>query len=210
MGKIFVFGAGGFGREVVDLIRDCYNYSEKDIKERVFFLDSNPALVGQVVSGLDVIHPDRFRASMGKIALAIGAPDIREKVVKSLPKETEYISLIHPNVIIGRNTKIGKGAIICAGNIITCDINIGDFTQLNLNGTLGHDCSIGNYFTTAPCVNLSGSLTIGDRVYFGTQSATRQGLHITDDVTVGMSACVVKDLNESGIYVGTPAKLMKR
>lgn len=207
---IYVYGAGGFGREVVDLIRDCYRVSEVELSEFVRFIDADESLIGKRLSGIRVISPSDFDPSQGKIALAVGDPGIREKIVQSLPKDTSFVTLIHPNVVIGRNTSIGEGAIICAGNVITCDIKIGKFAQLNLNGTIGHDCIIGDYFTTAPGVNISGLMTIENRVYFGTQSATRQGIKITNDVVIGMAACVVKDIQESGTYVGTPAKrLMK-
>ena len=81
--------------------------------------------------------------------------------------------------------------------------------HLNLITTIGHDCSIGDYFTTAPGVQISGNEIIGDRVYFGTRSCVKEKIHICDDVTIGMNSGVVKKITESGTYIGTPAKKIK-
>jgi UDP-3-O-[3-hydroxymyristoyl] glucosamine N-acyltransferase len=97
-------------------------------------------------------------------------------------------------------------SIITAGCILTCDIKIGKHSQLNLHTTIGHDCVIGNYFTTTPACNISGICTFGDCVYLGTNSSVRQGITICDEVTVGMGGVVVKNINEPGTYVGNPAK----
>jgi acetyltransferase-like isoleucine patch superfamily enzyme len=42
-------------------------------------------------------------------------------------------------------------------------------------------------------------------VYFGTNSSVRQGITICQDVVIGMGGVVVKNITESGIYVGNPA-----
>lgn len=76
--------------------------------------------------------------------------------------------------------------------------------------TIGHDCIIGDYFTTAPNVSISGTCRIGDYVYFGTTSCVKEKITICSDVTIGMMAAVVKDISVSGTYVGTPAKLIER
>lgn len=89
---------------------------------------------------------------------------------------------------------------------MTCQIKIGDFAQLNLGTTIGHDCIIGDFFTTAPSVNISGICNIGKKVYFGTSAAIRQNLKVCDNVNIGMGAMVVKDITEPGTYVGIPAK----
>ena len=45
----------------------------------------------------------------------------------------------------------------------------------------------------------------GKHIYFGTSSSIKQGLSICNNVTVGMGAVIVNNINESGIYVGIPA-----
>lgn len=93
---------------------------------------------------------------------------------------------------------------------MTCNIKIGKHAHLNLHTTIGHDCIIGDYFTTAPATNISGNCEFGECVYFGTNSSVRQGIKICDNVTIGMGGIVVKNINEEGVYIGNPVKKLNK
>ena len=56
---------------------------------------------------------------------------------------------------------------------------------------------------------ISGNCKIGNRVYLGTNSCIREKLSIGDDTIIGLSSGVVKDINKSGVYVGSPVKKIK-
>jgi UDP-3-O-[3-hydroxymyristoyl] glucosamine N-acyltransferase len=105
---------------------------------------------------------------------------------------------------------IGQGSIICANCIITCNVYLGYHTHLNLSTTIGHDTVTGDFFTTAPGVHISGKVNAGACVYLGTNASTVEDISICDNVTIGAAACVSKDIIESGIYVGVPAKKMEK
>jgi sugar O-acyltransferase (sialic acid O-acetyltransferase NeuD family) len=127
--------------------------------------------------------------------------------VNRLPKDTKYFTHIHPSVqILGEDIQIGEGSIICAGTIITTNVTLGKHAHLNLQTTIGHDCEIGAYFTTAPGAKISGNCKIYDCVYVGTNASIKQKLSIHSLSTIGSNAAVVKHIEESGIYVGIPAK----
>lgn len=202
--KICIIGAGGFGREVLSSFKESYLLQDKKIENEVVFWDDDPKLINKKVMGINVIRSDEFNPLEYKIVIAVGDPYTRKKIVESLPKETQYVTLIHPNAIIMENCEIGTGSIITAGCIITCNIKIGKHSHLNLNTTIGHDSKIGDYFTTAPGANISGECEFGNCIYFGTNSSVRQGITICDNVTIGMGGVVVKKINEPGIYIGNP------
>ncbi len=81
--------------------------------------------------------------------------------------------------------------------------------HLNLQTTIGHDCEIGNYFTTAPGAKISGNCKIYDLVYVGTNASIKEKLTIHSLTTIGSNATVVKNIEESGTYVGVPVKKIK-
>jgi sugar O-acyltransferase (sialic acid O-acetyltransferase NeuD family) len=206
--KICIIGTGGFAREVLCLITDMGRYEDVHC-----FMEPDEIWEqkwkGETLVGKPVIPFSEFDSQSFKAIIGIGSSKIREKVVQQLPNDTRYETLIHPSAIVSEWVKIGEGGIICAGTIVTCQINIGKHAQLNLHTTIGHDCIIGDYFTTAPGTNISGICNIGNHVYFGTSSATRQGVNICSNTTIGMGAMVIKDIVESGVYVGMPAKKIK-
>ena len=50
---------------------------------------------------------------------------------------------------------------------------------------------------------------IYDNVYMGNNSSIREKLSINSMTTIGMNGAVVKDINDSGVYVGVPVKKIK-
>ena len=205
MTNLFIYGAGGLGKEILDLAKSL----RPSLFARIFFLDTDKSLINKTVAGIEVKHPDFFKPQNGSVVIAIGDPESRYEVAKSMPDSTQFINLIHPSANIGRNVNIGKGAIICAGSTVSCDTKLGDFAQINFNCTVGHDCVIGDYFTAAPGVNISGNVSIGDKVYCGTQVAFKQGISIANEVVIGMSSAVIRDVLEEGVTIyGNPARVI--
>ena len=195
-----IIGAGGFGREVY------WSLNPIERNNTVFFVND------EYFDGVDplVLPLSKFNPLEYEVVIAIADSNARQKIVESLPKGTKFFTHIHFSAQIhGEDVEIGEGSIICAGTIITTNVKIGKHSHLNLITTIGHDCVIGDYFTTAPGVQISGNETIGNRVYFGTRSCVKQKITICDDVIIGMNTGVVKNITESGTYIGTPAVKIK-
>lgn len=195
-----IVGAGGFGREVY-----C-SFSVKDQIDARFFVDD------KYWNGENelILPLSRFDPGEYELIVAVGDPLDRFNIVKRLPIDTKYFTHIHPSVLIlGDDIRIGEGSIICAGSILTTNIKLGNHTHLNLQTTIGHDCEIGDYFTTAPGAKISGNCKICDFVYLGTNASVKEELSICSSTTIGLNAAVVKNIEEPGTYVGVPAKKIK-
>jgi sugar O-acyltransferase (sialic acid O-acetyltransferase NeuD family) len=126
-----------------------------------------------------------------------------------------FETIIHPRVERSNRIKIGIGTIVCAGNILTVDISLGEHVQINLDCTIGHDVVLGDYTTLAPGVHVSGWVSLGKRVYIGTGAVILNGtkespLIIGDDAVIGGGACVTKSVAEGVTVVGIPAKPLVR
>ena len=194
-----IIGSGAFAREVY------WSLGQEDRDSCVLFVDDK-AYDGQQKNHLPF---SAFDAGRYEVVVAIADARIRERIVGELPTGTRFFTHVDRSVIIqGDDVEIGEGSIVCAGAILTTNTRIGRHAHLNLKTTIAHDNLIGDFFTTAPGVSVSGGCVIGDRVYFGTNSCTRQKVRICDDVTVGLNAGVVGDIAVPGTYIGTPAKLM--
>jgi sugar O-acyltransferase (sialic acid O-acetyltransferase NeuD family) len=196
--KKAIIGSGGFGREVKQLLLD--NNQNEEI---VFFVDDD--YIDKISMPLSKFDVNEF-----EVVIAIGDPVKRKNIVDRLPINTKFFTAVHKSVqLLDSNIQIGEGSILCAGTILTTNITIGKHCHLNLLSTIGHDTIIGDYFTTAPGTKTSGNCKIGNNVYFGTNSSVREKISICDNVVVGLNAGVVKNITESGIYVGVPAKKIK-
>jgi sugar O-acyltransferase (sialic acid O-acetyltransferase NeuD family) len=198
---VAIFGTGGFAREVACLLHDLGRGDRI-----VAFHEPDDVFIGRNLLGVPVLPQSAFEPNRCRAVVGIGNPAIREKVVRELPAETIFDTLVHPTAVMSQWVDLGEGSVICAGAVLTCQISIGRHCQLNLNTTVGHDCSFGDFCTVAPGTNISGNVEFGSRVDVGTQAAFRQHIRVCDDVVIGMGAAVVKDIVEPGTYVGVPAK----
>lgn len=192
-----LIGAGGFAREIKAHIGDP---TMKCFVDDLFWKEND-----KFIFPLSQFNPEEY-----EVIVAIGNPKDRYDIIQRLPKETQYFSFVHSSAqILGNDVKIGKGSIICAGCILTTNIEIGNHAHLNLQTTIGHDTTIGDFFTTAPGAKISGNCTIGNYVYLGTNASVREKINITDNVTIGLNSGVVKDITDPGIYGGVPTKKLK-
>ena len=208
--KICIVGAGGSAKDVLCIVADSIAGTNVKLKDAACFMVDDAYYNETSINGIDVISQSDFEPSKYDVVVAIGDPHVRKDKVSRMPAETTYTSVIHPSVIISQWVEIGEGAIIAAGTILTCNIKIGKHVHLNLNSTITHDCEMGDFFTTAPGVNISGNCKFGNCVNMGTNAATRQRIEICDDVTIGMGGVVVKNIDEPGVYVGNPVRKLDK
>lgn len=191
--KFAIFGNGGFAKEVKSLILQ----------------ENNP----DSVEFFDIIDDEKYNPNLhGLPIIAIGNPNIRKKIVTFLNDRfptLEFPNLINKNVSIGQNVTMGRGIIITQNCVLTTDIHVGNFCHLNLSTTIGHDVILGDYFTTAPGVHVNGNVKIKECVYMGSNSCTVEKINICENVIVGAGAVIAKSIDETGTYVGVPAKKIK-
>jgi sugar O-acyltransferase (sialic acid O-acetyltransferase NeuD family) len=210
MKKIAIIGAGGFGREVKMLI-DHINQDQKKFEIIGFYDDKeyNDSINGIPYLGkLEKLNEIDYPLS---VTIAIADPRTKKRIIETINnKNIDFPNLIHPSVIIGQdNVKLGKGNIICAGVIITVDIEIGNFVILNLSCTLGHDTTIKSYCSFMPTVNISGEVILNESIYVGTGAKIINQLEIGENTIIGAGAVVSKSLPANCTAVGIPAKPIK-
>ena len=187
--KLILIGAGGFGREVA-----LWSNEYRSIE---FYVDDKYCTFENKLSELP-IDKDSI--------IAIGSPEVRRAIANRLPKEQRYSYIVHKTAI---TSIINDGLIMCPYSVVTTDLNIGKHLHMNLHSDIGHDCTLGDFVTLSPGARVSGNCTIGNNVFIGTNAVIREGVKIVDNCIIGAGAVVLKDITESGTYVGLPAKKIK-
>jgi sugar O-acyltransferase (sialic acid O-acetyltransferase NeuD family) len=206
MESLIVVGGGGFAKEVIWLARDC-GFTVVGV------LDDNVEMHGKTVLNAPVLGSvaDWKKFAEYKFVVAIGSPRTRKVVVEKMQTmgTPSFTSLLHPSVIKSQEVSFGEGCIVCAGMVFTVEITVGQHCIFNLNGTVGHECEIGNFVTVAPMAAISGNVKLEDYVEVGTGAALRQGLTLQRGSMVGMGAVLTKNIPANTIYAGNPAKPLK-
>jgi sugar O-acyltransferase (sialic acid O-acetyltransferase NeuD family) len=191
-----LIGNGGHAREVM---------SQMGVKLFRFVSDEYWKEGDSKLLPISEFDPDKY-----VVMVAISNSKDREDVVKSLPEKTKYFTFIHPTAqIMSDDVIIGEGSFIGANSIITCNIKIGNHSLLNRGVQVGHDSIIGDYFSAMPGSVVSGNVTLGDKVYLGTNSSIREKITICNDVIIGLNTGIVKDIKDSGTYVNCAIKKIK-
>jgi sugar O-acyltransferase (sialic acid O-acetyltransferase NeuD family) len=212
MQNVVVLGAGGFGRETLDILI-AQNKTSK--RWRILgFIDENPKLKGRLLNGYPILGSfDWFSKKNIKeiqAICAVGENASRKKVVKKAKSVgLKFASAIHPTVVMTDFVTLGEGIVICAGCILTNQITIGNHTIINLDVTIGHDTIIEDFCTLSPGVHISGRNRIREGVSIGTGAVTIQGITIGRWSIIGAGAVVVKDIPDKVVAVGIPAKPIK-
>lgn len=207
MKDLIIIGASGFGKDVAWLVERINQVSPT--WNILGFLDDDTSKQGQIVAGYPVLGTCEkvIDYKSACYTCAVGTPKIRyailEKIASIYP--VEFATLIDPSAIVAARATVGKGSIICAGNILVADVTIGEHVIINLSSTIGHDAVIGDFVSVCPGVNVSGNTTIGKCTEIGTGAKIIQGKTVADNVIIGAGAVVVRDIVESGTYVGVPA-----
>lgn len=207
---LYIIGAGGFGREVAWLVERINEVNPTwNLKG---FIDDNESLWGNVEGDYPVLGGCEYLKSLGDVyaVCAVGSAKVRKIIIGRIKESNvKFATLIDPSVLVSKRVEIGEGSIICAGTIITVDIKIGNHVIINLDCTIGHDADIEDFVTIYPSVNVSGNVLVGQCTELGTGMQIIQGKTITANSIVGAGAVVVKNIEEPGTYVGSPAKKIK-
>jgi acetyltransferase-like isoleucine patch superfamily enzyme len=116
-------------------------------------------------------------------------------------------SFIGPFVEIQKGVKIGKRCRIQSHAFVCELVTIGDDCFISHGAMFINDL----FAEGRPAINRSlwRATQLGNHVSIGT-NATVLPVTICDNAVIGAGAVVTKDIKVSGVYVGNPARLLRR
>lgn len=207
---LVVVGAGGFGRETLD------------VAEAVNDASSDPPwhIVGVVDDAPSNVNLDRLRTrgvpylgtlddipEGARLALSIGSPRTRRELDRTLRQRGfEFATLVHPSALLGTRLSLGNGSIVCGGVSVGTNVTLGRQVHLNPCAVIGHDVILGHFVSVNPNATVSGDCEIDDVVLVGAASLILQGVRVASAATVGGAACVVRDVSTGSTVKGIPAR----
>ncbi|MBI2463487.1 acetyltransferase [Candidatus Peregrinibacteria bacterium] len=206
MKKIVIFGAGGHGKVVLDILLEsgC---------SVLGFLDEDPKKKGQKVSGFKILGDWSFLKDTKNvdIALGIGNNKIREKIFTKAQKlGYPVVNALHPRAVISRDTKLGIGIVVMAQAVINPGTIIEEGVVVNTGATVDHDCHLHKFCHIWPGAHLAGTVEIGAYSYIGTGCAVIQNIQIGKYAIIGAGAAVIKNIPDNVTAVGIPAEVIKQ
>lgn len=210
--KLVVVGAGGFGRETLDIV-DAVNSQASDPRW---------LLLGVVDDAPSSLNLDRLRARdvayLGSlsaipraawVAIAVGSPQTRQRLADQLADRCAgFATLVHPAAVIGTRTRISGGVIVCGNASVGTNAFLGRHVQLNPHAVVGHDSQLDDFVSVNPNATISGECKIGATTLVGAGAVVLQGLEVAAGSVIGAAACVTKTVARTATVVGVPARPM--
>ncbi len=214
MKDLVILGAGGFAREASLLVEEINNSAQSEEKWNLLgFIDEDKNNWALEMRGYTVLGGWSALAEQPvsvEVICVIGKPADKKKMVRLAEKQgRRFASLIHPEVAISEDVKLGKGVLVNKGCLLTTNISIGDHVSINPGCGLGHDASIGDLTTLMWRVNISGAVQIGEGCLVGTGATVLQGKRLGSWCTIGAGAVVTRDFFDNCTVVGVPASVVK-
>lgn len=201
--KLVIIGAGGHGKVVADIAK------LKGYKD-IVFLDDNSEKKECGLYPIVGTTQDIEKYYNAHFIVGIGNNKVRRKLTSFLlEKQYDVTTLIHPSAVIDETVQIGHGTVIMANVVINADTTIGHGCIINTASSVDHDCCIQDYVHICPGVHIAGTVHIGDNTWIGIGSSVINNIYIVNDCMLGAGCVVVKDLLESGTYIGVPARRLK-
>lgn len=214
MNKIVIFGAGGFAREIQQLVYDLNDSLKTEKWNLLGFVVDKQYVSDKLVNGLPILGDETWLQNNPDVYLviAIGSSELRKRKVKELERivKNPFAILIHPKAWVGNFVDVGAGSVICAGALITTNISIGKHVHINIGATVGHDAQVNDYVTLNPSVNVSGNVILEESAEVGTGSIIIPKVVVGENTMVGAGSVVIKNLEANGVAVGAPAKIIKK
>jgi len=204
--KIVLYGAGGHGRVVADILAMRSGF------EVVGFLDDDGARRGKavgsltVLGGMEQVETMRAGGVTGAI-VTIGANAAR--MSKASEMEAAGLQLciaIHPAAVVARDAVIGAGTVLMAGAVVNTGARIGRNVIVNTGATIDHDCNLGDGVHVSPGANLAGNVDVGTTAQLGIGCCVIPGIRIGAGCTAGAGAVVVRDIPDGETWAGNPAR----
>ena len=209
---LVVIGAGGFGRETLDIVDALATTT--DGQQLLGVVDDAPSdlnlarlrtrgvpYLGSLADWLAPSHDGE------RYVLAIGRPQTRRRLAELIDSYRRDASiLVHPGSSIGSQSVLAPGTIVCAGAIVSTNVRCGIHAHVNPGAIIGHDASIGSFASINPGSVISGSTEIRNEVLIGAGATVLQGLTIGERAIVGAGACVIRDVAPDATVKGIPAR----
>ncbi len=210
MKNLVLIGAGGCGREVLQIAKDI-NKQSPTWNIKGFIDDHLDALDGKVCDVSVLSKIEEYEISEDdEFICCIGSSAARKSVIQMLEaKGAVFTTVIHPNACIADSCSIGKGVIIYPYALISDNAVIGDGCIINMYSSVAHDSSLGEYCTISAHCDVTGMCTLGERVFMGSTSHIVPGSRIGNDVYICAGSTVMTRVRDGKKVMGNPASIVK-
>lgn len=198
---IIIYGGGGHGKILIDLLRALETYPIAGIVDDGMAVGTEIMDV-PVLGGSDIL-PRLLEQGVHLAANAVGGIgniDTRIKVFEHLVS-TGFTcpSLVHPAAYVESSATLAEGAQVMPFAYVGSEAQVGYGVIINTGVIVSHDCKLGDYVNLSPGAILAGEVNVGSAVLVGMGVTVNLRVRIGDRARIGNGATVKQDVPENAI-----------
>lgn len=210
--KIVLIGAGGFGREVAQMIEGL-NRQEKRY-ELLGFLDDGAQFSREsLINGYRWLGPSSWILEHKDdivCTCTIGLASTKARIQRELMAQgVQFETIMATTAGVARFSEIGAGCVLYWNVGVSVNCRIGDGVLLNDGVKLGHDVTVGDYTAIMPGTSISGSCVIGEEVNIGGHAFVIPGRKVGNKARIAAGSVVFTNVKAGTTVLGNPAHRMK-
>ncbi len=207
MKDLYIVGAGGCGREVLQIIKDIHRAQGPRWHIKGFLDDTEAPLAGKECDyGVVGTIQDYQPAEDDVLVMGISSPEAKQKLIPMLlGRGAQFETVIHPQVYCSDFSTIGKGSVVYPRFVMSVNVQVGDYATL-LPCDLGHDVQVGSFTTICGYAYALGGVKIGNGVFIGCNSVISPHVEIGDNAYIGVGSVVIRNVKAGTHVFGNPAR----
>ena len=207
--NLILLGGGGHCKSVID-VAESAGYNILGVLDKAENVGNS--IFGYNIIGTDDDIPQYVNTAEFIITVGfIKNPATRIKIYNKVKEAGgKLATIVSPTAYVSKHSTLGEGTIIMHQAIVNVEAKIGINCIINTMADVDHGVIIGDFSHLSAGTLIAGEAKIGDRCFCGIGSTIQHLITITSDVILGAATLVVKDITESGIYVGAPARFLKK
>lgn len=208
---VVLYGNGKLAELVLALLDDHPSMEAVAVTADERYVDG-PTFRGLPLVPFEVL-PARFPPSTCGVVVAVGYARMRAR--RELYDRVRAAGYCLPNIVAPR-ARTFPDLVLGDGNIIFDLAYVGPGTRIGSNCVLrpqlyvGHDGVVGDHVFITSGVTVGGGTRIGDLSFLGLGATVLSGTCLAAETLVAAGALVTRDTEMYGVYVGQPAREVRR
>lgn len=207
MKRLVLFGAGGFAKEVANIINNI-NLKKVTYELLGFIVEKKYYKQGEIINGLPVLGDENWILNHQDVycTCAIADVDAKKRIHEFLKKNSIKLeTIIDVLGYVSPHSALGEGCIIYPYVLVSENVEIGDGVLINSCTTIGHDVKIGSFTNIMPATGISGNVHIGEQVNIGGHAFIVPNKKIGDRAVVAAGSIVFGNVKAGTTVLGNPA-----
>lgn len=200
--SLCLFGAGGHGRVVASQIKRQH--------ELALCFGDAALHPGDEIDGIKVNFCSIPDVTDYQLIITIGNNAIRQRLQNSAEATGQTIVHFISDDAHYFAAPPKTGTQVLSGALVNTGAEIGAGVIINSGAIVEHDSIIGNYCHLAPGSVVCGGVNLGENVLMGANATVLPGVSIASNCIIGAGAVVTQNILTTGIYIGAPAKPVKK